>query len=150
MARGLNKAMLIGNLGRDPETNYSRDGNPITKFSVATGESWKDQSGERRERTEWHNVVCFGKTAEIAEQYLRKGAKVYIEGKIQTSSWESDGVKKYRTEIICRDFQMLDSRRDNGDGGGREYPYDEPRQQQARRQAPPIDDDDDFDDDIPF
>ena len=149
MARGLNKAMLIGHLGRDPETRYSQDGNQVTKFSVATSESWKDKSsGEKREQTEWHNCVCFGRTAEVAGQYLRKGAKVYVEGKIQTSSWESDGIKRYKTDIVVRDFQMLDSRRGNGEHGQHDSPYDEPRQQ--ARQAPPIDDDDDFDDDIPF
>jgi single-strand DNA-binding protein len=123
MARGINKVILIGNLGRDPETRYSQGGNAVTKFSVATSESWRDRnSGEQQEKTEWHNVVCFSKLAEIAGEYLRKGSKVFIEGSLSTSSWEQDGVKKYRTEVIARDMQMLDSRGMGGggmgDGGG--------------------------------
>lgn len=116
MARGINKVILIGNLGRDPETRYSQNGSPITNFSVATSESWRDKSsGENQERTEWHNIVCFNRLAEIAGEYLRKGSKVYIEGQLRTSSWEADGQKKYRTEVYARELQMLDSR---GEGGG--------------------------------
>ena len=103
MARGINKVILIGNLGRDPETRYSQRGTPVTNFSVATSESWRDrQSGEQQERTEWHNVVCFARLAEIAGEYLKKGSKVYIEGSLRTSSWEQDGQKRYRTEIAER------------------------------------------------
>ena len=146
MARGINKAILIGNLGRDPETRYSQGGNQVTKFSVATSESWTPKDGgERQERTEWHNCVCFGRTAEIADQYLRKGSKVYVEGKLQTSSWEQDGVTRYRTEIIVREFQMLDSRQSQDGGGDRQERQADRSTSQA---APP--DDDDFDDDIPF
>jgi single-strand DNA-binding protein len=118
MARGINKVMLIGNLGRDPETRYAQNGSAVTRFSVATSESWKDRtSGEQQERTEWHNVVCFARLAEIAGEYLRKGSKVYIEGSLRTSSWEANGEKKYRTEINARELQMLDSRGSMGEGG---------------------------------
>jgi single-strand DNA-binding protein len=118
MARGINKVMLIGNLGRDPETRYAQNGSAVTRFSIATSESWKDRtSGEQQERTEWHNVVCFARLAEIAGEYLRKGSKVYIEGSLRTSSWEANGEKKYRTEINARELQMLDSRGSMGDGG---------------------------------
>ena len=117
MARGINKVMLIGNLGRDPETRHAQNGNAVTRFSIATSESWKDRtSGEQQERTEWHNVVCFARLAEIAGEYLRKGSKVYIEGSLRTSSWEANGEKKYRTEINARELQMLDSRGSMGGG----------------------------------
>jgi len=118
---GVNKAILLGNLGRDPETKYTQDGKAVVNFSIATSEKYKDE-----ERTEWHNVVAFGKLAEICGKYLRKGSKVYIEGALRTSSWEKDGQKKYRTEVIARDMQML---------GGKEQP-----KQPA----------DNFEDDIPF
>ena len=118
MARGINKVMLIGNLGRDPETRYAQNGNAVTKFSIATSESWKDRTtGEQQERTEWHNIVCFARLGEIAGEYLRKGSKVYIEGSLRTSSWEVNGEKKYRTEINANELQMLDSRGSMGDGG---------------------------------
>ena len=118
MARGINKVMLIGNLGRDPETRYAQSGSAVTRFSIATSESWRDKaSGEMQERTEWHNVVCFARLAEIAGEYLRKGSKVYIEGSLRTSSWEADGQKKYRTEVNARELQMLDSR-GGADAGG--------------------------------
>ncbi len=153
MARGINKVMLIGNLGRDPETRYSQAGNAVTNFSVATSDSWRDrQSGERQERTEWHNVVCFSRLAEIAAQYLRKGSKVYIEGSLRTSSWEQEGQKRYRTEIIARDMQMLDGR--GGEAGPpsgfeqRSAPA--PGRDQPAPNAPTLSDDDEFDDDIPF
>ena len=168
MAGSVNKVILIGNLGRDPETRYSQGGNAVTKFSIATSESWRDRnSGEQQEKTEWHNVVCFSKLAEIAGEYLRKGSKVFIEGSLSTSSWEQDGQKKYRTEIIARDMQMLDSRGGGmgggmNDGGG----YDNSQQGQGggnsggysqggasagggNAQPAPLSDED-FDDDIPF
>ncbi len=153
MARGINKVILIGNLGRDPETRYSQGGNPVTNFSVATTENWRDrQSGEQQERTEWHNVVCFSRLAEIAAEYLRKGSKVYIEGSLRTSSWEQDGQKRYRTEVMARDMQMLDSRGGGGaptgfesSGGGQQQPQRAPADNAAT-----LSDDSDFDDDIPF
>ena len=118
MARGVNKVILVGNLGRDPETRYAQNGTAVTRFSVATSESWRDRtSGEQQERTEWHNVVCFARLAEIAGE-LRKGSKVYIEGQLRTSSWEADGQKKYRTEVNAREMQMLDSRGSMDAGAG--------------------------------
>ena len=153
MARGINKVILIGNLGRDPETRYSQGGNPVTNFSVATSENWRDrQSGEQQERTEWHNIVCFGKLAEIAGEYLRKGSKVFIEGSLRTSSWEQDGQKRYRTEIMARDMQMLDSR-GGGGGGGMGMDAQAPTGFESRgpaENAPTLPAEDDFDDDIPF
>ena len=163
MARGINKVILIGNLGRDPETRYSQGGSAVTNFSVATSESWRDKgSGEMQERTEWHNVVCFARLAEIAGEYLRKGSKVYIEGSLRTSSWEQDGQKRYRTEVMARDLQMLDSR--GGMQGGDSYggppadSYSDSGAAPSRgRSAPAMSNagpapvsDDEFDDDIPF
>ena len=163
MARGINKVMLIGNLGRDPETRYAQNGSAVTRFSIATSESWKDRtSGEQQERTEWHNVVCFARLAEIAGEYLRKGSKVYVEGSLRTSSWEANGEKKYRTEINARDLQMLDNRGSMGSGGF--APNDgfasPPSGFGASQNAGPAGgaaaaagaslSDDDFEDDIPF
>ena len=159
MARGINKVMLIGNLGRDPETRYAQNGSAVTRFSIATSESWKDRtSGEQQERTEWHNVVCFARLAEIAGEYLRKGSKVYIEGQLRTSSWEADGQKKYRTEINAREMQMLDSRGSMEGGGGRISPppsgFDSaPPQMPAGMSmdnSPTLSDENDFEDDIPL
>ena len=166
MARGINKVMLIGNLGRDPETRYAQSGSAVTRFSIATSESWKDKaSGEMQERTEWHNVVCFARLAEIAGEYLRKGSKVYIEGSLRTSSWEADGQKKYRTEVNARELQMLDSRggADSGMGGGASgapsgFSNQAPAQSAqpgassavAADSAATLSDDTDFEDDIPF
>ena len=117
--RGINKVILVGNLGNDPEVRYTPSGTAVANVSVATGESWKDKNtGERQERTEWHRVVFFSRLAEIVEQYLKKGSKVYVEGRLQTRSWEQEGVKRYTTEIIANDMQMLDSRGDGGGGGG--------------------------------
>ena len=152
MARGINKLILIGNLGKDPETRYSQGGSAVTKFSVATTESWKArQSGEQQEHTEWHDVVCFARLAEIAGEYLKKGSKVYIEGSLRTSSWEADGQKKYRTEVMARDLQMLDSR-----GGGAPMAGDAPSGFESSSMPAGADnsatlkDSDEFDDDIPF
>ncbi len=146
MARGINKVILIGNLGRDPETRYTQRGSAVTNFSVATSDSWRDkQSGEQQERTEWHNVVCFARLAEIAGEYLKKGSKVYIEGSLRTSSWEADGQKKYRTEVMARDLQMLDSR-----GGGAPSGFESQAPAPSQDNAATVADSDDFDDDIPF
>ncbi len=108
----VNKALIIGNLGQDPEIKYTQSGSPVANLSVATSERWKDKNtGEQKEQTEWHRVVVFGRLAEIAEQYLKKGSKVFIEGKIQTRDWEdSEGNKKYTTEVVAREMTMLDSR----------------------------------------
>jgi len=110
--KSLNKVTLIGNLGRDPELSYTAGGIAVAKFSVATNERWKDDSGNAQERTEWHNIVAWRKLAEICGQYLKKGSKVYIEGKLQTRSWDdkNTGVKRYTTEIIASDLIMLDSK----------------------------------------
>ncbi|WP_205341263.1 single-stranded DNA-binding protein [Denitrificimonas caeni] len=167
MARGINKVILIGNVGGDPETRYLPNGNAVTNLTLATSDSWRDkQTGQMQERTEWHRVSFFGKIAEIAGQYLRKGSKVYIEGRLQTREWEKDGVKRYTTEIVVDmggSMQMLDSRGDN-EGGSRPAPAPRPQQQsqpqqqqQQSRPAPsvqhdaqPAPDYDSFDDDIPF
>jgi len=113
MSRGVNKVILLGNLGRDPELTYSTNGTAIAKFSIATSEGRKNASGEWEEVTEWHNIVLFGKTAENASQYLTKGSQVYIEGRIQTRSYEQEGVKKYRTEIIGQMMRLLGRREDS-------------------------------------
>ncbi len=106
----LNKVMLIGNLGRDPEVRSLPSGQPVANFTLATSRRWKDRDGNRQEQTEWHNIVCFGKQAEIAGQYLTKGKQVFVEGRLQTRSWERDGQKHFRTEIVCDNFQMLGAR----------------------------------------
>ncbi|MEM7098485.1 MAG: single-stranded DNA-binding protein [Pseudomonadota bacterium] len=157
MARGINKVILIGNLGRDPETRYAQSGSPVTNFSIATSESWRDRAtGENQERTEWHNVVCFARLAEIAGEYLRKGSKVYIEGSLRTSQWEQDGQKRYRTEIMARELQMLDSRGGAPMGGGAPTGFESnsggnmgPPPGMGDN-APTLSDDTDFEDDIPF
>ena len=114
MSRGINKVILIGNLGDDPETRYTPSGTAVTNIRVATSERWKDrQSGEMQERTEWHRVVLFTRLAEVAAEYLRKGSRVYIEGRIQTRKWQDQsGQDRYTTEIVANDMQMLDSRSD--------------------------------------
>jgi single-strand DNA-binding protein len=108
---GINKAIIVGRLRRDPETKYTQDGRAICNFSIATSEEWKDKdSGEKRERTEWHRIVAFGRLGEICWEYLSKGRQVYIEGRLQTRSWEKDGVTRYTTEIIASNMQMLESK----------------------------------------
>lgn len=116
MARGVNKVILVGNLGTDPETRHLPNGNPVATFSVATSETWKDkQTGEKQERTEWHRVVCFNRLGEIAGQYVRKGSKVYIEGSLRTRKWQDQqGVDRYMTEIVAAELQMLDSKGSSG------------------------------------
>src|SRR5689334_8123464 len=114
----VNKVIIIGNLGRDPETRYMPDGGAITNISVATTDKWKDKNGEMQEKTEWHRVAFFGKLAEIAGEYLKKGSQVYVEGRLQTRKWQDkDGQDKYTTEIVANHMQMLGSR--SGTGGGR-------------------------------
>ena len=115
--RGVNKVILIGNIGADPELRYTPSGTAVTNYNMATNENWTDNSGERQERTEWHRIVVWGRLAEICNQYLRKGSKVYIEGRLQTRSWEGqDGLKRYTTEVVARDMQILDSRDDAAAG----------------------------------
>jgi single-strand DNA-binding protein len=147
MARGINKVILVGNLGVDPETRYMPSGSAVTNLRIATSESWKDkQSGEQQERTEWHRVAMFGRLAEIAAEYLRKGSQVYIEGSLRTRKWQdNDGNDRYSTEIIANEMQMLGSRGDAsaparaapGGGGGHAA---------VAESGPP----DEFNDDIPF
>ncbi len=153
-SRGINKVILVGNLGQDPETRHMPNGNAVTNVSVATSESWRDKnSGEQQERTEWHRVVFYGRLAEIAGEYLKKGSKVYVEGRLQTRKWQGqDGQDRYTTEIIAGEMQMLDGR--GGSGGGGDYGSSQgggqpsaPQSQAAPTQAKNFDD---FDDDIPF
>ena len=117
MAKSVNKVILVGNLGKDPDVKYTPSGLPVAKFSVATNERFKDKNGEWQDRTEWHNIVAWQRLAEIVGEYVKKGSKVYIEGKLQTSSWEDkqSGEKKYRTEIVAQDLVLLSGR---GEGGG--------------------------------
>lgn len=133
MARGINKVILIGNLGKDPEVRYMPSGGAVANVTLATSETWKDkQSGEMQERTEWHTVVFFNRLAEIAGEYLRKGAKVYVEGSLRTRKWQAkDGSDRYTTEIVASELQMLDGRRDDAQqnsapdqepSGGYQYP----------------------------
>jgi single-strand DNA-binding protein len=132
MARGINKVILIGNLGQDPETRYMPSGGAVTNITVATSESWKDkQTGQQQERTEWHRVVFFNRLAEIAGEYLRKGSKVYLEGSLRTRKWQdkNTGADRYTTEIVGNEMQMLDSR------GGSDSNY-VPSQQASSQQAP--------------
>ena len=146
MSRGINKVILIGNIGQDPEVKYMPSGGAVCNVSVATTESWTDRaSGERQERTEWHRVVLFKRLAEIAGEYLRKGSQVYVEGRLQTRKWQDgSGQDRYSTEIVALDMQMLGPR--SGSSMGFE-PSSEP--DRATRQAPPSAPDE-FDDDIPF
>ena len=160
MARGVNKVILIGNVGGDPETRYLPNGNAVTNITLATTDSWKDkQTGQQQDRTEWHRVVFFGKLAEIAGEYLKKGGQCYIEGRLQTREWEKDGVKRYTTEIVVDmngTLQLLGGRGGNsGDDAPRaQRPQREPQQAAPRQPAPasaqPAPDYDSFDDDIPF
>lgn len=119
MARGVNKVILVGNLGADPETRYTPGGVAITEIRIATSESWKDKtSGEQQERTEWHRITFFNRLAEIAAEYLKKGSQVYVEGQIRTEEYEKDGVKRYSTKVIANEMQMLGSRGGEAGGGG--------------------------------
>ena len=117
---GLNKAMIIGRLGRDPEMRYTPDGVAIANFSIATSEEWKDKNtGEKKEKTEWHRIIAFRRLAEICGEYLTKGKQVYIEGRLQTRSWEKDGITRYTTEVIADKMQFLDTKSDSGGYQGR-------------------------------
>lgn len=116
---GVNKAILVGNLGRDPELRQTPNGQSVVNFTLATSENWTDKSGERQERTEWHRIVVWGRTAEMCNQYLSKGRTVYVEGRIQTREWEDkDGNKRYTTEINAQTVQFIGPRQDGGGGGG--------------------------------
>lgn len=162
-SRGVNKVILVGNVGQDPETRYMPSGGAVTNVTLATSETWKDKNtGETQEKTEWHRLVFYNKLAEIVAEYVKKGSKLYVEGRLQTRSWEQEGVKRYSTEIIANEMQMLDSRGSGGGGdqaGGGSW---QPSQRSGgggsnsgnsgnqRSQQPPPPDMDSFDDDIPF
>ena len=168
MARGVNKVIIVGNCGQDPETRFMPSGGAVTNLSIATSESWKDKtSGEPQERTEWHRVVLFNRLAEIAGEYVKKGSKLYVEGSLRTRKWQGqDGQDRYTTEIVASEMQMLDSRGGPGGSGG-SGGYDSPQgstgqgsapkspnqqapQQQAPQQQAPQQQSGPFDDDIPF
>jgi single-strand DNA-binding protein len=155
MARGINKVILVGNLGADPDTRYMPSGKAVTNIRIATSESWKDrQTGDQQERTEWHTVVLFDKLGEIAAEYLRKGSQVYIEGSLRTRKWQDkEGKDRYTTEIVARDMQMLGGRGGpggGGGGGGMESRAPSRSPVSDDRSSPPPMDDGGFDDDIPF
>ncbi len=173
MARGINKVIIVGNVGGDPETRYMPSGSAVTNLTIATNESWKDkQTGEQKERTEWHRVAMFNRLAEIAAEYLRKGSQVYIEGKLRTRKWQDkSGQDRYTTEIIADEMQMLGGRGGSGggggnfgdgapagggqqgggqQGGGQQGGGQQGGGQQGGGNAPPQPGPDDFDDDIPF
>ena len=140
----VNKVILVGNLGRDPELRTTPSGQPVATLRLATTRKWRDRDGNRQEQTEWHDVICWGRQAEIAGQYLTKGRQIYVEGRLQTRSWEdkTHGDKRYRTEVVCDNFQMLGSRGGGGgDFGGGGDRYSEPSQSPPAAPA---------DDDIPF
>ncbi|MEM6326884.1 MAG: single-stranded DNA-binding protein [Bacteroidota bacterium] len=159
MARGVNKVILVGNLGQDPELRYTGSGTAVCNFSLATTESYKDRDGNQVENTEWHRIVAWARLAEICGEYLKKGRQVYIEGQLQTRQWEDkDGNTRYTTEIKAREMQMLGSRDDSGGGGGNYGGgggYDQRPQRQSngggqRKQAPAGDYEMSPDDDLPF
>jgi single-strand DNA-binding protein len=153
MSRGINKVILVGHLGKDPETKYMPSGGAVTNITVATSESWKDKtSGEKQEKTEWHRVVFFNKLAEIAGEYLKKGSQVYVEGSLRTRKWQNkEGVDQYTTEIVANEMQMLGGK--PGSGGGGDYSQassGRSSSSQSSQQAQPAGMDVPFDDDIPF
>jgi len=170
MARGVNKVIIVGNCGQDPETRFMPSGGAVTNLSIATSESWKDKtSGEPQERTEWHRVVFFNRLAEIAGEYVKKGSKLYVEGSLRTRKWQGqDGQDRYTTEIVASEMQMLDSRGGPGGSGGydspqgstgqgsapkssnQQAPNQQAPQQQAPQQQAPQQQAGPFDDDIPF
>ena len=143
MARGINKVILVGNLGRDPETRYLPSGGAVTNVSLATSRSWKDRdSGEQKEKTEWHRIVFFNRLGEIAGEYLKRGSKVYVEGELRTREWEKEGQKHFTTEIVATEMQMLDSK-----GGNSDY---EKNNNSSIAAPSSLSSSDMIDDDIPF
>ncbi|MGB1110446.1 MAG: single-stranded DNA-binding protein [Gammaproteobacteria bacterium] len=157
MAGSVNKVILIGNLGKDPETRYMPSGGAVTNVNIATTDTWKDkQSGERQERTEWHRVVFFNRLGEIAGEYLKKGSKVYVEGRLQTRKWQGqDGQDRYTTEIVASEMHMLDGRGGSGGsegmgGGGGSRPPAQSAPAASQPASQSAGGFDDFDDDIPF
>jgi len=153
MARGINQVILIGNLGQDPEVRYTASGTAIANLRIATSEQWRDkQTGENKENTEWHTVVLFGKTAEIAGQYLKKGRQVYLEGRLQTRKWQDkSGNERYSTEVVANEMQMLGGTTGGGGGGTASYDRGDSSPPPSRSASPEPAMDRDFeDDDIPF
>lgn len=157
MARGVNKVILIGNMGKDPEIRYMPSGSAAANCSIATSESWRDKTtGEMQEKTEWHNLVFFGRLAEIVGEYCKKGSKIYVEGRLQTRKWQDkSGNDRYTTEVVANEMQMLDSRTggatgDNFAGGQQSYSAPSQAQSAPKQQPAPAMANDDFDDDIPF
>ena len=148
MARGVNKVILVGNLGNDPDIRYTAGGAAVANVSIATAETWKDKdTGEKQERTEWHRVVFFGRLAEIVGEYLKKGSQVYIEGRLQTRKWQDkEGNDRYTTEIVASDMQMLGSKGSGSANFNQSTPNNTDMDQTPVQQSP----NDDFDDDIPF
>lgn len=153
-SRGVNKVILVGSVGQDPETRYLPNGSAVTNFSIATSEVWKDKnSGEKQERTEWSRCVAYQRLAEIIAEYVRKGSKIYVEGKLQTRSWEQDGQKRYVTEIIVSEMQLLDSKKDGGQPESAPHARSQTSAsdyRNARNGAAPMPSMADFDDSIPF
>lgn len=149
----INKATLLGHVGRDPEIRNMSNGDAVATVSLATTEKWKDKNGERQEKTEWHRLVFFGKLAEIVEKYVRKGSLIYVEGKLTTRKWEKDGVERYTTEINCNEMKLL-NKVDGDNDSRREERTREPRREEPRRESRPAakrnDHFEDFDDSIPF
>jgi len=142
--RGVNKAILVGNIGQDPETKYMPNGKAVANCSLATSEEWNNKdTGNKESRTEWHKLTFYGRLAEIVAEYIRKGSKIYVEGKLQTRSWEQDGVKRYSTEVIVSEMQMLDSKES---GQSSQTPAN--RGQSSQPAAQPVTDS--FEDSIPF
>ncbi|MEM7292242.1 MAG: single-stranded DNA-binding protein [Pseudomonadota bacterium] len=154
MARGINKVILVGNLGADPEVKYMPSGSAVANISVATSDSWKDKNtGQQQERTEWHRVVFFNRLAEIVGEYLKKGSQVYVEGRLQTRKWQDkQGVDRYSTEIVANEMQMLGGRGGDAGGGGGfgGESYSRPQQSQGGAPAPGRAPEPEFDDDVPF
>lgn len=150
MARGINKVILIGNLGKDPETRYMPNGGAVTNVTVATSETWKDkQSGQQQERTEWHNVVFFNRLGEIAGEYLKKGSKIYLEGSLRTRKWQDkSGADRYTTEIIGSEMQMLDSRAGDAGAGNNQGQQNKGSMSAPAQQGMPAMPE--FDNDIPY
>ena len=152
MARGVNKVILVGNCGKDPETKYMPSGGAVTNISIATSESWKDkQSGETKERTEWHNIVFFNRLAEIVGEYVRKGSQIYVEGALRTRKWQDkSGQDRYTTEVVASEMQMLGSRQGGGDSYAPAQSSNQSNQQSQQQQPAAAVVEDGFDDDIPF
>ena len=152
-SRGVNKVILVGNLGNDPEVRYMPNGEAVANLSIATSESWKDKQGQLQEKTEWHKLTAYRKLAEIIGEYVKKGSRLYVEGKLQTRKWQDQqGNDRYTTEVIISEMQMLGGNENKGAGSAQQQSQPAPKQPKPQQQAqkPPVEPDFDFDDDIPF